>query len=76
MVKTFVLYVFLLKYKLLFIYFEDSDLKAKFLFKNKVIKSSKNVVSLGGNDVVRDCMGFALGGNLLFGVAFVVNITV
>ena len=58
------------------------------MFKNKAIKSSKNLVSLvgnvadwvslGGNDVVRDCMGdsFALGGNLVFGVAFVVNVTV
>ena len=72
----------------MFIWFEDSDLNAKSLFKNKAVKSSKNVVSLGGNvvdwvsmgcnDVVRDSMGdnFALDGNLAFGVAFVVNVTV
>ena len=58
------------------------------MFKNIAIKSSKNVVSLGGNvvdwvslgdnDVVKDCIGdsFALGGNLVFGVTFVVNVTV
>ena len=39
------------------IYFKDSDLKAKFLFKNKAIKRSKNTVRLGGNNVVRGCMG-------------------
>ena len=58
------------------------------MFKNKAIKSSKNVVrlsgkvvnwvSLGGNYVVRDCMGdnFALGGNVVFGVAVVISVTV
>ena len=35
-------------------------------------------VSLGGNDVVRDCMddNFALAGNVVFGVAVVGNVTV
>ena len=35
-------------------------------------------VSLGGNDVVSGCMGdnFALGGNVIFGVTIVGNITV
>ena len=44
-----VLHVFLLKSKLLFFVSKNSELKAKFLFKNKATKSSKNVPSLGGN---------------------------
>ena len=41
--------MFLLKYTLLFILSKKSELKAKFLFKNKVTKSSENAVSLVSN---------------------------
>ena len=41
--------MFLLKYTSLFLLSKKSELKAKFLFKNKVTKSSENAVSLVGN---------------------------
>ena len=47
LLKT-VLHVFLLKSKLWFLVSKNSELKAKFLFKNKATKSSKNVPSLDG----------------------------
>ena len=65
LLKT-VLHVFLLKSKLLFLVSKNSELKGKFLFKNKATKSSKNVPSLDGNVdwvclgcnvVVGDCIG-------------------
>ena len=62
--------MFLLKSKLLFLVSKNSELKAKFLFKNKATKSSKNVPSSGGNvDWVCFC-AIILGGELarLFGV--------
>ena len=70
--------MFLLKHTLLFLMSKNSDLKAKFLFKNKTTKSSKNVVSLGvdvdwvclgGNVVVGNCIGgnFVLGENVVVG---------
>ena len=62
LLKT-VLHVFLLKSKLLFLVSKNSELKAKFLFKNKATKSSKNVPSLGGN------VGVVLGGNVAVGVS-------
>ena len=50
LLKT-VLHVFLLKSKLLFLVSKNSELKAKFLFKNKATKSNKYVPSLGSNVV-------------------------
>ena len=58
--------MFLLKYTSLFSLSKNSELKAKFLFKNKATNNSKNVVSLGGNVdwvclvgnvVVGECIG-------------------
>ena len=63
LLKT-VLYVFLLKSKLLFLVSKNSELKAKFLLKNKATKSNKNVPSLGSNVV-----GVVLGGNVAVGVS-------
>ena len=63
LLKT-VLHVFLLKSKLLFLVSKNSELKAKFLFKNKATKSNKNVPSLGSNVV-----GVVLGGNVAVGVS-------
>ena len=65
LLKT-VLHVFLLKSKLLFLVSKNSELKAKFLFKNKATKSNKNVPSLGSNVV-----GVVLGGNVAVGVSWV-----
>ena len=60
LLKT-VLHVFLLKSKLLFLVSKNSELKAKFLFKNKTTKSNKNVPSLGSNlDWV--CLGCDVAG--------------
>ena len=54
--------------------YKNSELKAKFLFKNKATKSSKNLVSFGGNVdwVVGDCIGgnFVLGENVVVGSLF------
>ena len=87
LLKT-VLHVFLLKSKLLFLVSKNSELKAKFLFKNKATKSNKNVPSLGGNvdwvclgcDVVAvgDCIGgnFVPGEKVLVEVAVVGNVAV
>ena len=47
--------MFLLKYTLLFLLSKKSELKAGFLYKNKVTKSSENVVSLVCN-VGWDCL--------------------
>ena len=63
LLKT-VLHVFLLKSKLLFLVSKNSELKAKFLFKNKATKSNKNVPSLG-----IDVVGVVLGGNVAVGVS-------
>ena len=75
--------MFLLKYTLLFLLSKNSKFKAELLFKNKATKSSKNVVSLGGNvdcvcDVVGDCIGsnFVLGENAVAGVTVVGNVAV
>ena len=78
LLKT-VLHVFLLKSKLLFSVSKNSELKAKFLFKNKATESSKNVPSLGGNvdwvclgcDVV---VGDCIGGNFVPGEKVVVEV--
>ena len=80
LLKT-VLHVFLLKSKLLFLVSKNSEVKAKFLFKNKATKSSKNVPSLGGNvdwvclgcDVV---VGDCIGGNFVPGEKVVVEVDV
>ena len=78
LLKT-VLHVFLLKSKLLFLVFRNSELKENFLFKNKATKSNKNVikmcqvvnvvvdgiVAVGGNVVV----GVTLGGSILVRVS-------
>ena len=82
LLKT-VLHVFLLKSKLLFLVSKNSELKAKFLFKNKAkflfknkaTKSSKNVRSFGGNlDWV--CLGFVPGEKVVVEVAVVGNVAV
>ena len=86
LLKT-VLHVFLLKSKLLFLVSKNSELKAKFLFKNKATKSSKNVPSLGSNVdwvclgcdvVVGDCIGgnFVPDEKVVVEVAVVGNVTV
>ena len=86
LLKT-VLHVFLLKSKLLFLVSKNSELKTKFLFKNKATKSNKNVPSLGGNVdwvclgcnvVVGDCIGgnFVLGEKVVVEVAVVGNVAV
>ena len=74
LLKT-VLHVFLLKSKLLFLVTKNSELKAKFLFKNKAIKSSKNVPSLGGN-VDWVCLGFVPSEKVVVEVAVVGNVAV
>ena len=66
LLKT-VLHLFLLKSKLLSSVSNNSELKAKFLFKNKTTKSNKNVPSLGGNDWV--CLGFVPGEKVVVEVA-------
>ena len=79
--------MFLLKYTSLFSLSKNSKLKAKFLFENEATKSSKTVVSLGGNVdwvclvgniVVRDCIGsnFVLAENAVVGVTVVGNVAV
>ena len=84
LLKT-VLHVFLLKSKLLFLVSKNSELKAKFLFKNKATKSSKNVPSLGGNVdwvclgcdvVVGDCIGGKKVEKVVVEVAVVGNVAV
>ena len=67
LLKT-VLHVFLLKSKLLFLVSKNSELKAKFLFKNKATKSNKNVIKMCQvvNVVVDDIV--AVGGNVVVGV--------
>ena len=86
LLKT-VLHVFLLKSKLLFLVSKNSELKAKFLFKNKTTKSSKNVPSLGGSVdwvclgcdvVVGDCIegNFVPGEKVVVEVAVVGNVAV
>ena len=74
LLKT-VLHVFLLKSKLLFLVSNNSELKAKFLFKNKTTKSSKNVPSLGGT-VNWVCLGFVPGEKVVVEVAVVGNVAV
>ena len=48
----------------MFLVSKNSELKAKFLFKNKATKSNKNVPSLGSNVV-----GVVLGSNVAVGVS-------
>ena len=74
LLKT-VLHVFLLKSKLLFLVSNNSEFKAKFLFKNKTTKSSKNVPSFGDN-VDWVCLGFVPGEKVVVEVAVVGNVAV
>ena len=73
--------MFLLKYTLLFLLSKKSELKPRFLYRNKVTKSSENAVSLVCN-VGWVCFcgiiaaGVSCGGIAFAGVSLVVNVVV
>ena len=73
LLKT-VLHAFLLKSKLLFLVSKNSELKAKFLFKNKATKSNKNVPSLGSNGSIKYIPEGPPPGQLRSGMIFLCEI--